>query len=155
MEDRFSKSQQDVFLPVVETGQITLIGATTENPSFKIVNELLSRCRVFTLPKLTDHHVVSIMQRALLAECEERPSLLDDGFLLYLAAFSDGDARTALNLLEIGIDLAKRSNMTADDLKQSLTQTLVYDRSSDMHYDSISAYHKSVRGSDPGQRLLS
>lgn len=146
---RFNKAQQDVFLGPVEAGEITLIGATTENPSFKVNNALLSRCRVFTLAKLADKDIQSILQRALHSELDEIPSLLDDEFLLYLAAFSDGDARAALNLLELAIDLTKRPNITKDTIKKSLTQTLVYDRSGDMHYDSISAFHKSVRGSDP------
>jgi putative ATPase len=146
---RFNKAQQDVFLGPVEAGEITLIGATTENPSFKINNALLSRCRVFTLAKLTDKDIQSILQRALRSEFDEIPSLLDEEFLLYLATFSDGDARTALNLLELAIDLTKRPDITKDTIKKSLTQTLVYDRSGDMHYDSISAFHKSVRGSDP------
>jgi putative ATPase len=146
---RFNKAQQDVFLGPVETGEITLIGATTENPSFKVNNVLLSRCRVFTLDKLTDRDIQSILQRALRSELDEIPSLLDEEFLLYLATFSDGDARTALNLLELAIDLTKHPDITKDTIKKSLTQTLVYDRSGDMHYDSISAFHKSVRGSDP------
>jgi len=146
---RFNKAQQDVFLGPVEAGEITLIGATTENPSFKINNALLSRCRVFTLAKLTDKDIQLILQRALHSEFDEIPSLLDEEFLLYLATFSDGDARTALNLLELAIDLTKRPDITKETIKKSLTQTLVYDRSGDMHYDSISAFHKSVRGSDP------
>lgn len=146
---RFNKAQQDVFLGPVEAGEITLIGATTENPSFKVNNALISRCRVFTLAKLTDKDIQAILQRALRSEFDEIPSLLDEEFLLYLAAFSDGDARIALNLLELAIDLTKRPDITKDTIKKSLTQTLVYDRSGDMHYDSISAFHKSVRGSDP------
>ena len=152
---RFNKAQQDVFLGPVESGQITLIGATTENPSFKVVNALLSRCRTFTLAKLSDETIVQIMERALLTECGEDkpPSLLDKGLLVYLAAFSDGDARTALNLLELALDLSKRPEMTSETLKKSLTQTLVYDRAGDQHYDTISAFHKSIRGSDPDAAL--
>ena len=131
---RFNKAQQDVFLGPVEAGQITLIGATTENPSFKVNNALLSRCRVFTLAKLTDNNIVTILQRALSIEYEVRPTLLDDEFLLYLAAFSDGDARTALNLLELAMDLVKRPEITADAIKKALTRTLVYDRNGDMVY---------------------
>jgi putative ATPase len=152
---RFNKAQQDVFLGPVESGQITLIGATTENPSFKVVNALLSRCRTFTLAKLTDETIVRIMQRALASECgdEKPPPLLERDLFAYLAAFSDGDARTALNLLELALDLSKRSEMTAEKLKKSLTQTLVYDRAGDQHYDTISAFHKSIRGSDPDAAL--
>lgn len=147
---RFSKSQQDVFLGPVEAGHVTLIGATTENPSFKVQNALLSRCRTFTLQKLTDAHICQILTRALEAERETyRPSsLVDDDLIRYLAAFADGDARTGLNLLELAMDLSRRPDMTIEQLKQSLTKTLVYDRAGDQHYDTISAFHKAVRGSD-------
>jgi len=150
---RFSKSQQDVFLGPVEAGQITLIGATTENPSFKVVNALLSRCRTFTLRKLTDEDIMTILRRALAVEDVSSTKLLDDALLAYLAAFADGDARTALNLLELAIDLSSRPEITVEELKKSLTQTLVYDRAGDQHYDTISALHKSIRGSDPDASL--
>jgi putative ATPase len=152
---RFSKSQQDVFLAPVESGQVTLVGATTENPSFKVQNALLSRCRTFTLQKLTNSSICDILDRALLQEgptyCPS--ALVDDELVKYLAAFSDGDARTALNLLELAMELSKRQGMTKDDLKKSLTKTLVYDRAGDQHYDTISAFHKSIRGSDPDAAL--
>jgi putative ATPase len=143
---RFSKSQQDVFLGPVEAGQITLIGATTENPSFKVVNALLSRCRTFTLTKLSGNDVVTIMERALEVECpDSRPKLLDQEFLNYLASFADGDARTALNLLELSLNLSSQPNMTLSTLKSSLTQTMVYDRAGDQHYDvSISSNHAAL-----------
>lgn len=153
---RFSKTQQDVFLGPVEAGQVTLIGATTENPSFKIANALLSRCRTFTLNKLTEQDVATILNRALegIGDSETLQSpLLNDEFLTYLSAFADGDARTALNLLELAFDLSKRPHMTQDELKRSLTHTLVYDRAGDQHYDTISAFHKSVRGSDADAAL--
>ena len=152
---RFSKSQQDVFLAPVEAGVVTLIGATTENPSFKVVNALLSRCRTFTLAKLTDEDIVTILNRALDTEVPERPSpLLDTDLLTYLASFADGDARTALNLLELSISLlTHQPNLDFAQLKSSLTKTLVYDRSGDQHYDTISAFHKSVRGSDADAAL--
>lgn len=152
---RFSKSQQDVFLGPVEAGTVTLIGATTENPSFKVQNALLSRCRTFTLQKLTDENIFEILKRALEAQRESyQPSgLVDKALLQYLAAFADGDARTSLNLLELAMDLSKRAGMSEDDLKKSLTKTLVYDRAGDQHYDSVSAFHKSVRGSDPDAAL--
>lgn len=150
---RFSKSQQDVFLGPVETGQITLIGATTENPSFKVINALLSRCRTFTLAKLSETNLLSIMLRAIETECDDRPALLDDDLLKYLAAFADGDARTALNLLQLAIDLASRPGITDEQIKKTLTQTMVYDRNGDQHYDTISALHKSIRGSDPDAAL--
>ena len=149
---RFSKSQQDVFLAPVEAGVVTLIGATTENPSFKVVNALLSRCRTFTMSKLTDNDIVGILQRALVAE-DVHFQLLTGSLLRYLATFADGDARTALNLLELAIDLSARPEITEDQLKQSLTQTLVYDRAGDQHYDSISALHKAIRGSSADAAL--
>ncbi|KAJ6163172.1 hypothetical protein N7497_003151 [Penicillium chrysogenum] len=152
---RFSKSQQDVFLGPVESGQVTLIGATTENPSFKVQNALLSRCRTFTLAKLTDEDIISILHRALQVEGPSySPSeLVDEELIQYLARFADGDARTSLNLLELAMDLSKRAGMDKEDLKRSLTKTLVYDRAGDQHYDTISAFHKSIRGSDPDAAL--
>ena len=152
---RFSKTQQDVFLGPVEAGIITLIGATTENPSFKVQSALLSRCRVFTLAKLATEDIIAILHRALKVEGPnyQPTSLIDAPFLTYLAAFSDGDARTALNLLELAMDLSKRPSATQDTIKSSLTKTLVYDRAGDQHYDTISAFHKSVRGSDPHATL--
>lgn len=152
---RFSKSQQDVFLGPVESGQVTLIGATTENPSFKVQNALLSRCRTFTLSKLTDDDVKNILHRALEVEGPNySPSaLVDEELIQYLASFADGDARTSLNLLELAMDLSKRAGMSKEELKRSLTKTLVYDRAGDQHYDTISAFHKSIRGSDPDAAL--
>lgn len=176
---RFSKSQQDVFLGPVEAGQVTLIGATTENPSFKVVNALLSRCRTFTLSKLNEEHIFGILKRALLREVPGLPTpspspsaddqdttstaepstcqhlLVEDDFALvrYLAAFADGDARTGLNLLELALDLCHKPSITAEEIKKSLTQTLVYDRAGDQHYDTISAFHKSVRGSNADAAL--
>ncbi|MCJ1244002.1 hypothetical protein MMC30_001199 [Trapelia coarctata] len=152
---RFSKAQQDVFLGPVESGQVTLIGATTENPSFKVQNALLSRCRTFTLSKLSDQDITAILRHALEVEGPNyQPSdLVNEALLTYLAAFADGDARTALNLLELAMDLSKRPNMTTAILKSSLTKTLVYDRAGDQHYDTISAFHKSIRGSDPHAAL--
>lgn len=174
---RFSKSQQDVFLAPVEAGQVTLIGATTENPSFKVVSALLSRCRTFTLAKLEDKDIFEVLKRALFREVPELPStsspqssedpssaasqsnsyhlLVESDFSLlhYLASFSSGDARTALNLLELALDLTTNPATTTSSIKASLTQTLVYDRAGDQHYDTISAFHKSVRGSNPDAAL--
>lgn len=153
---RFTKTQQDVFLAPVEAGIVTLIGATTENPSFKVQNALLSRCRTFTLQKLTDEDICHILTRALATEVQERPdsSLLNGELLNYLASFADGDARTALNLLELSLSLLTRQpNISLPSLKSALTKTLVYDRSGDQHYDTISAFHKSVRGSNPDAAL--
>ena len=152
---RFSKSQQDVFLGPVEAGTVTLIGATTENPSFKVQNALLSRCRTFTLAKLTAEDVTAILKRALEVEgpIYSPSALVDEELIQYLAAFGDGDARTALNLLELAMDFSKRKDATKESIKAALTKTLVYDRAGDQHYDTISAFHKSVRGSDPHAAL--
>jgi putative ATPase len=152
---RFSKSQQDVFLGPVEAGQITLIGATTENPSFKVINALLSRCRTFTLAKLTEEDIVMILKRAMETECTlKQLFMLHGGLLGFLASFADGDARTALNLLELAMDLSQRPGFpTVDSIKKSLTQTMVYDRAGDQHYDTISALHKSIRGGDADAAL--
>ncbi|KAK1751189.1 hypothetical protein QBC47DRAFT_392409 [Echria macrotheca] len=167
---RFSKSQQDVFLKPVEAGTITLIGATTENPSFKIQAALLSRCRTFTLQSLTGEDIQRILTRALQQEIDEEglelSPLIDEELLQYLSAFADGDARTALNLLELALSLTRNTNkpdspsdtepsqpLTKEGIKAALTKTLVYDRAGDQHYDTISAFHKSVRGSDPDAAL--
>lgn len=152
---RFNKAQQDVFLKPVEAGTVTLIGATTENPSFKVVNALLSRCRTFTLSSLTEEDIVGILRRAIDLESAVYPpsDLLDEEMVRYLARFADGDARTALNLLELALSLSTRPSITREDMKSALTKTLVYDRAGDQHYDTISAFHKSVRGSDSDAAL--
>ncbi|KKA26979.1 hypothetical protein TD95_000507 [Thielaviopsis punctulata] len=165
---RFSKTQQDIFLKPVESGLITLIGATTENPSFRIQNALLSRCRTFTLAKLSADNIRAILVRALdhcLAEARDDPAvapatltaaraLLDGEMLAYLSAFADGDARTGLNLLDLALSLAlSPAGSSTTAIKAALTRTLVYDRVGDQHYDTISAFHKSVRGSDPHAAL--
>ncbi|KAF2712138.1 P-loop containing nucleoside triphosphate hydrolase protein [Pleomassaria siparia CBS 279.74] len=149
---RFSKSQQDVFLGPVEAGQVTLIAATTENPSFKVINALTSRCRIITLSKLEDDDLVKILERALAVEnCTS--SLLDTDMLRYFASFADGDARVALNLLDLAMSLSTKPSITAADIKKELTRTLVYDRNGDQHYDTISALHKSIRGSNADAAL--
>ncbi|KAK4155273.1 DNA polymerase III, clamp loader complex, gamma/delta/delta subunit [Chaetomidium leptoderma] len=162
---RFNKGQQDVFLKPVEAGTITLIGATTENPSFRVQAALLSRCRTFTLKSLDQEDVQRILLRALQQEVEndglELSPLIDQELLVYLSAFADGDARTALNLLELALSLTNRppsddpssKPATKESIKAALTKTLVYDRAGDQHYDTISAFHKSVRGSDPDAAL--
>ncbi|KAJ0384356.1 hypothetical protein COL922a_008558 [Colletotrichum nupharicola] len=154
---RFSRAQQDVFLHPVESGTITLIGATTENPSFRVQAALLSRCRTFTLSKLTREDVVGILMRAIEDENAKgagvRSPLIDAELVTYLAAFADGDARMALNLLELALSICNRPGITKEDIKASLTKTLVYDRAGDQHYDTISAFHKAVRGNDPDAAL--
>lgn len=153
---RFSKSQQDVFLGPVESGLVTLIGATTENPSFKVQSALLSRCRTFVLQKLTNDDIARILHRALEREGHRYSpdsSLVNAELIDYLSVFSDGDARTALNLLELAMGLSTRPGMTQAELRRSLTQTFVYDRAGDQHYDTISAFHKSIRGNDADAAL--
>lgn len=153
---RFSKSQQDVFLGPVEAGVITLVGATTENPSFKVVNALLSRCRVFTLQKLGTEDVARILQRAVDSEGKGYAVdrvLVDNEMIHYLASFADGDARTGLNLLELAMEVSGRPGASKESIRTSLTKTLVYDRNGDQHYDTISAFHKSIRGCDPHAAL--
>lgn len=144
---RFSKAQQDVFLKPVEAGTITLVGATTENPSFKVQAALLSRCRTFTLQKLSAASITDILVRALKEEYDSNPSklspLIDEEFLRYLSAFADGDARTALNLLELALSLTSKPDISAaltkKDIKTALTKTLVYDRAGDQHYGEWSS----------------
>ena len=153
---RFNKAQQDAFLPFVERGSITLIGATTENPSFEVNAALLSRCRVFVLKALEEADLVRLLENAL-----ENPA----GFgsqtiritpeqLRAIAGFANGDARTALNTLEMAVlngevD-AKGMTVTAEGLSQCISRkSLLYDKNGEEHYNLISALHKSMRNSDP------
>lgn len=122
-------------------------------------NALLSRCRTFTLQKLSETDISQILRRALdfdnskTSRVTHNRNILDDSMIEYIAAFADGDARTALNLLELASELSNRAEITHEGLKKSLTKTLVYDRAGDQHYDTISAFHKSIRGSDPDAAL--
>ncbi len=154
---RFNKAQQDVILPHVEDGTVVLIGATTENPSFEVISPLLSRSRVFTLNSLTDDQVEGIVRSAL--EDPDRglgadsPEIGDEA-LEALVRLSNGDARSALNALELAastaVDSAGRSvidTATVEDAMQR--KALMYDKAGEQHYDTISAFIKSVRGSDP------
>ena len=155
---RFSRSQQDVFLGPVERGDVTLVGATTENPSFKVQSALLSRCRVLTLRPLEPDDLRGILRRAVTVEYpdperEPPPPPVDDALLEFLGTFAEGDARTALNLLELALALAARPGTTPETLRAGLTKSAVYDRAGDAHYDCISALHKSIRGSDPHASL--
>ena len=155
---RFNKAQQDVILPHVENGTVVLVGATTENPSFEVISPLLSRARVFTLKALTDEQVETLVRRA--AEDSERglgalKPALDDDAVTALVAVANGDARIALNALELATDATapdedgvRRVTLeTVEDAVQQRTQ--LYDRAGDQHYDTISAFIKSMRGSDP------
>ncbi|KAL3259665.1 hypothetical protein ABHI18_005174 [Aspergillus niger] len=146
---RLTRPQQDIFLEVMRRNEITLIGATTENPSLNIHHTLVYKCRIFTVTRPSTNDLAAILRRSLKSQTHLKSStLLDDEFLQYIAEFADGDSRTALNVLEIATDLCRRPNMTKEKLKYSLTKSLLYDRSGDQHYDTISALHKSIRGSD-------
>ena len=155
---RFNKSQQDVVLPHVENGTFTLIGATTENPSFEVIAPLLSRCRVFNLKPLSDEDVRRIVDRAL-TDTErglgELGAVLDDKVVDHLVNTANGDARIALNGLETACyatppddNGARRVDM-ATMIEALQRRNVLYDRAGDQHYDHISAFIKSVRGSDP------
>ena len=157
---RFNKLQQDSFLPHVESGTITLIGATTENPSFSLNTALLSRCRVIVLEKLSGDSVVMILTKA----CEARGvtigqakdnAAIDKEVLKYLSDMCDGDARTALNTLQLALDSAKEdSQVTLEQVKESLKRShVLYDRKGDEHYHCASALQKSIRGSDDNAAL--
>ncbi|MDY6862264.1 MAG: replication-associated recombination protein A [Thermodesulfobacteriota bacterium] len=159
---RFNKSQQDAFLPHVENGTIILIGATTQNPSFEIISPLLSRSRVLQLYPLKKEELVKIMNRAV--EDEKRglkkvnPSIEQDELKL-IATFSSGDARVALNILELAVintvpDNKGLRHVTRFSVLEAMQKkTYVYDKSGDEHYNLISALHKSMRGSDPDGSL--
>ncbi|HXH22821.1 MAG TPA: replication-associated recombination protein A [Dehalococcoidia bacterium] len=159
---RFNKAQQDAVLPFVEDGTITLIGATTENPSFEVIGPLLSRSRVFTLNALTEEQVATLIRRAL-SDGERGIAALnpamDDEAISALAASVGGDARIALNALEAAAmsvtpDEAGRRVITREVVEEALQhRTYLYDRQGDAHYDTISAFIKSLRGSDPDASL--
>jgi putative ATPase len=152
---RFNKAQQDAFLPYVEHGTIRLIGATTENPSFEIISALLSRCRVYTLRALSADEIATLLKRALNDKERGLGNMhiaAEDAALRLLASYSSGDARNALNALEISAKLAdarSEKTITSEIATEALQQrTLLYDRQGEEHYNIISALHKSVRNSD-------
>ena len=153
---RFNKAQQDAFLPYVERGSITLIGATTENPSFEVNSALLSRCRVFVLKALEEDDLVQLLKNVLLSPQGFRDSnvVMSDRQLHAVAAFAYGDARTALNVLEMAVTngeiSAESITVTDEGLEQCISRkSLLYDKMGDQHYNLISALHKSMRNSDP------
>jgi len=159
---RFNKAQQDAVLPFVENGTVTFIGATTENPSFEVISPLLSRCRVFRLNLLSDEDVRLIVERAI--KDKERglgkpPIAVSEEALRHLVTISNGDARVALNALEMATsatlpdgDGSRSIDLSA--IEEALQhRALLYDKSGDQHYDLISALHKSLRGSDPDASL--
>jgi putative ATPase len=156
---RFNKAQQDAFLPHVEKGNIRLIGATTENPSFEIISALLSRSRVYTLKPLTEEQIVQLLKRAL-ADTERGLGVMNlkasDEVLAKIASYSSGDARTAYNALEVAASLAggAKSEITDAIVTDALQKrVLLYDKAGEEHYNLISALHKSVRNSDPDAAL--
>lgn len=158
---RFNKLQQDTFLPHVENGDIILIGATTENPSFEIISPLLSRMRVLTLNPLTKDGLVTILRRALSNDKELMPAALKigDDTIEEIAVLANGDARRALNLLEVCYKMVREAGQKEpvidhDIVKEAYQKKIaVYDKKGEMHYDLISALHKSMRGSDANAAL--
>jgi putative ATPase len=159
---RFNKAQQDAFLPHVEKGNIRLIGATTENPSFEINSALLSRCRVYVLQPLAEDQVVLLLKRAL-TDDERGLGMMkvhaSEEVLRKIASYSSGDARSAYNALEVAAGLAQQSaerppGITDDIARDALQKrVLLYDKAGEEHYNLISALHKSVRNSDPDAAL--
>ena len=170
---RFNKAQQDALLPAVEEGLLTLIGATTENPAFEVNGALLSRTRVYALQALTSEEVATVLRRAAVGEVEVEgtahtgssgpsigegaPIAVEDGALDFLAARSEGDARTALNALELAAATAAElgeERVTVARVEDALQRRAVlYDKGGDRHYDYISAWIKATRGSDPDASL--
>jgi putative ATPase len=142
---RFNKAQQDAFLPHVESGLITLIGATTENPSFEIINPLLSRSRVLILEPLTKNEIITILKNAL--KLEKKTNRVTPSALDYLAELSGGDARVALGNLELALGMSQK--VTPEIVKVAAQKKVPgYDKKGEKHYDIISAFIKSMRGSD-------
>jgi len=174
---RYNKSQQDFFLPFVEKGDVILIGATTENPSFQLNNALLSRCKIFTLKKLEINQIHKILNKGILHINKIRRLILNKPLLKfnkesidYISDLSNGDSRISINLLELIDSHYNKSNnnenddendgsknsisITVENLRSILQKThLVYDRIGDSHYDTISAFHKSIRGNDADATL--
>ncbi len=152
---RFSKSQQDSLLGAVERGIVTLIGATTENPSFEVIRPLLSRCQLYVLKPLEKEDLLRLVNRAISTDVELKKKhieLKESGALL---RYSGGDARKLLNILELVVEAAGDDVVITDELVESRLQTnpLAYDKDGEMHYDIISAFIKSIRGSDPDAAL--
>jgi putative ATPase len=159
---RFNKAQQDAFLPHVEKGNIRLIGATTENPSFEIISALLSRSRVYVLKPLTEDQVVLLLKRALADEERGLGAIklrAPDAVLAKIAAYSSGDARSAYNVLEVAATLARATSEVGAEITDAIVtdalqkRVLLYDKAGEEHYNLISALHKSVRNSDPDASL--
>jgi len=158
---RFNKSQQDAFLPYVEDGTIFFIGATTENPSFELNNALLSRVKTYVLKSLSQQALVTVIKNALRNDAQLKSSNteIDDESLQLLAQVSDGDARRALNFLEIACDLAEADSTGIRHINKAVVEDITsqslrrFDKGGDLFYEQISALHKSVRGSNPDASL--
>jgi putative ATPase len=154
---RFNKAQQDTLLPAVEEGLVALVGATTENPYFEVNSALLSRCRVYELRALEDEHVLALMRRALGDErgIPNAPEVKDDA-LEFLAVRAAGDARSALSALDLAAEtVGEAGTVTLRVAEDALQRSaILYDKQGDKHYDLISAWIKSTRGSDPDASLL-
>jgi len=143
---RFNKAQQDAFLPHIESGLITLIGATTENPSFEVISPLLSRSRVLVLQPLSKPEIITILKRAL--KIENKTNIVTPAAINYLAELSGGDARVALGNLELALGM-KQPKVTPEVVKIAAQKRLPgYDKNGEMHYNIISAFIKSLRGSN-------
>jgi len=159
---RFNKSQQDALLPFVEDGTFILIGATTENPYFEVNGALISRSSVFRLTKLTSVQIVQILKNALEDHVNglgEFPIVIEDELLAYISDVADGDARRALNILELAVlpklDLSEKIMITSQDIEDCIQmKNMDYDKNGDNHYDIVSAFIKSMRGSDPDAALF-
>ena len=162
---RFNKAQQDAFLPHVESGLLTLIGATTENPSFQVIAPLLSRCRVLVLKPLSEENLKIILERALTDKKQglgRHKLRIEDEAMEHICSLADGDARIGLNILEVAADLAEPAGPDRDGISVIAVQTaeeasqrrrLRYDAAGEEHYNQISALHKSLRDSDPDGAL--
>lgn len=154
---RFNKAQQDAFLPYVERGDVVLIGATTENPSFEVISALLSRTKVYTLRALERPQLSVLLRRAMETPGRGLGDLglkISSGLLDEIAVGADGDARSALNTLELAAELAKDGEITREAVADALQRKILrYDKSGEEHYNLISALHKSVRSSDPDAAL--
>jgi putative ATPase len=159
---RFNKAQQDAFLPHVEAGHITFIGATTENPSFEVISPLLSRTKVYILDPLTTPQIVELLRRALVDKergLGNETIEVSDEILFRIASYANGDARSAYNTLELAVRSAIRQSNGALSITPELLQDVLqrkllrYDKAGEEHYNLISALHKSVRNSDPDAAL--
>ncbi|MGH8016449.1 MAG: replication-associated recombination protein A, partial [Candidatus Zixiibacteriota bacterium] len=155
---RFNKAQQDAFLPYVEKGDIVLIGATTENPSFEVISALMSRVRVYVLERLSIESLIAIINRALKDKNRgigELKIKIKEEVVEAIAASSDGDARKALTLLELAAEFVGNGNeITHDVLKNIMQRSFsLYDKAGEEHYNLISALHKTIRGGDPDASL--